>query len=78
MILLHILAPMVMLLASEACDDLQMTSKVISDPKFELTGLNDPSYYAFLASKCFLEIIKRRRRRPIIIHRLAWRYETCS
>ena len=51
---------MVRLLASEAGNDLQMTSKVISDPKFELTGLNDPSYYAFLTSKCFLEIIKRK------------------
>ena len=38
-----------------------MTSRVTSDLKFELTGLNDLYYHAFLASKYFLEMIKRRK-----------------
>ena len=34
-------------------DDLQMTSKVTSDLKFELCGLNNPCSSAYLAPKCF-------------------------
>ena len=58
------------------CGDLQMTSVVTSDLKFELTDLNYQCYHAFLASEYFLEMIKRKegRRRPIIIHRLARRH----
>ena len=37
-----------------------MTSRVTSDLKFELTGLNDLCYHSFLASKCFLEMIRRK------------------
>ena len=40
--------------------DLQMTSRVTSDLKFELTDLNYLCYHAFLASEYFLEMIKRK------------------
>ena len=42
------------------CGDLQMTSRVTSDLKFELTDLNYQCYHAFLASEYFLEMIKRK------------------
>ena len=42
--------------------DLQMTSRVTSDPKFELTGLNDLNYHTFMAFTCFLEMIKKKER----------------
>ena len=34
------------------CGDLQLTSEVISELKFESTGLNNLCYYAFLTCKC--------------------------
>ena len=51
---------------------LNMTSEVTSDLKFELSDLNYPCSSAFLAPKCFFELIAPER--PIIIPRAAYSY----